>query len=289
MAPETAVDRASGSIAGGAASVAARFGPGSRSLLVLSPASGDRQAARLALDLARRIGTERSRTLLLNLDGSKRELDRLVGAVARPGLTAVFRGAARTVDVAVRKDGEPFYYFPAGADAAPAEALLASEAMAHLLRRARAGGATALLFVPEDALPHGDAVPDMDATLLVGSAQRGRAPAGIPLLGRVPSSAQGPPDETRSNRARSPAGPGREVPDPWEEETALLAPPAASGLAAVASATPGLRRVHSRWRQVAALCALALALGFLIAWVGAHDLWQEWLQWSTEVKGEAAR
>lgn len=269
--------------------VADRLGDGARCLLLLAPAADDPEAASLALGLAQRLGDRRPRTLLVNLEREGRRLDRALGLEDAAGLTAAFRGDARMADVAVRGEGQSFFYFPAGAAAAPARALLSSRALGHLVERARAGGGSVLLYATPGDLPPGGGRPAVDGCLLLGSARRDRAPVRTPVMGRLIRPVPSRASSERAGRRSSWTGrPGREesVP-PWDDTGRSLVAPVASGMATLASEIPLVRRVRSRWRQIVLLCGLALVVGFLIAWVGAHDLWEGWMNWSSAVKGRA--
>lgn len=256
--------------------VAERLDDGDRCLGLLRAAAGP-DLAGLALGVARALGTARPRTLLVNLEPDG-PMDRILGVEGAPGLSAALRNAARMTEVAVRPDGQPYVYFPAGAEAAPPGAVLSSRAMGHFLRRAREGRATVLLYLPAGLSGAGHLLEprgaEMDGVLLLGSASERAAPATLPLLGRV----RRPGADGSDRRARSGASRRRVRSTP-------PGPPAGSGQVSLVPGDSLAAGRTVRWRPVLVLGGLALALGLLITWEGVLEALREWLSWSAELRG----
>lgn len=258
--------------------VADQLGSAARCLYLVRPSSGADTNA-LALETAQRIGARRPRTLLLNLEEGERTLDRRLGLEHAPGLTAAFRGEARMADVAIREAGRSFYYVPAGPGAASPGAVLSSAAMAHLVRRAREQRGTVLLHVAAAPDVTGRLRADVDGSILLGAVPRSEAPLSVPILARVTH----PPVGRPVGREESPAAAaGGRAGRADRADAGSPEAPLGPGLVGVTPGKPRIGDFRFRWRHVIVIGGLALALGFFIAWLGANDMWQEWLNWSAE-------
>lgn len=235
---------------GGEGELARVIPPEARVVALAYPAGGAGRSAGPAAGIAAAVGLRREHTLLLATETGSRSLDETLGGGGSAGLSGALDGRARLPEVAVREEGRPYTYLPAGGQPPPPATFLAGRAFRHFAERVRERGGTLLIHTPEGALEREEV-----AELLDGYVSLGRlsapAPPGVPELGRV----------SLGEEAASPAPVGRAV----EPE----APPPRRRAA-------GTDRSKGRWARHRAPLAIPVArltLGALLVLVLVAGWW----------------
>jgi capsular exopolysaccharide synthesis family protein len=114
-------------------------GNGGRTLLLTSPLSGDGKTT-TAKNLAVSLSQRGFRALLVDADLRRGQIHRLLGSQRSPGLTDILEGRASYAD-AVRRveiDGKELDYLPCGSRSEQIAALLRSDRLSELVKRASA-------------------------------------------------------------------------------------------------------------------------------------------------------
>ncbi|MFQ5679260.1 MAG: SPOR domain-containing protein [Gemmatimonadota bacterium] len=140
------------------------------------PEGGAGRTATAAAGLAAAVGLRREHTLLVGTEAGRGSLDERLGVARSPGLFEALRGKVRFSELAVRLEGKPYLYLPAGAGAPTPAELLAGPEFTGFARRVRARGGTLLIHVPEEAVREGEVASLLDGYVSLGTL-RGPVPA----------------------------------------------------------------------------------------------------------------
>lgn len=233
------------------------------------------QAAALANDVAQSIGEARhGHTILTSFEPAPARLDHEIGVEEGPGLSDVLAKRATLREVAALGRARGFIYVPAGAAAAPGEALLESDEWRVLVANAKRRGGTILSFIPSHILEaivqsstYGPG-PQFDALIWLGSSRGERegvrraaiASGAVDIGGLIPPGGKLEPPPVLTATPPSP----RRAKVPLEQAVPVGSP-SRSPLLVLPSSRIARRRTAARRAEIFARWVFV----FLVALLGA--------------------
>jgi hypothetical protein len=176
-------------------------------LALLVRAEGEAQeewAAQTALQIVRDLAGRDPRCVLVEAD-RRAGLARLLRVRARPGIAEVLRGELSVPQVAVRPEGETFYFVPPGHGGWGRSARAAWQALAE---RVREGGGRWIVYATEADWPAPEGIPGLDGVVWLDARGDAQPRSGTRVLAHVVA----PPDVRRAT----------EIPPPRASEDATL-------------------------------------------------------------------